>query len=166
MWCGSWATRPHWTLQLEEAGEHPEVVLEATYGWYWAVDTLQAAGASVYLAHPLRIKGFRYRRVKSDVRDAVRGSGGSVANAPTAGGVDGTAARSRPQATRELRELVRHHTKLVVLRSGLKAQVHAVLAKVGGRSRSRICSGSRAARSWRGDHSVKCTHSGRSLCSS
>ena len=36
-------------LQLEEAGEHPEVVLEATYGWYWAVDALQAAGATVHL---------------------------------------------------------------------------------------------------------------------
>jgi transposase len=40
-------------LQLENAGHNPEVVLEATYGWYWAVDTLQAAGATVHLAHPL-----------------------------------------------------------------------------------------------------------------
>ena len=23
------------------AGAHPEVVIEATYGWYWAVDVLQ-----------------------------------------------------------------------------------------------------------------------------
>ena len=51
-------------LQLVEAGEHPEVVLEATYGWYWAVDALQAARATVHLAHPLGVKGFRYRRVK------------------------------------------------------------------------------------------------------
>ena len=29
-------------LQLEQAGADPEVVLEATYGWYWAVDVLQA----------------------------------------------------------------------------------------------------------------------------
>jgi hypothetical protein len=54
-------------LQLEEAGEHPEVVLEATYGWYLAVDALQAAGATVHLAHPLGVKGFRYRRVKNDL---------------------------------------------------------------------------------------------------
>jgi hypothetical protein len=51
-------------LQLEQAGSGPEVVLEATYGWYWAVDVLQACGARVYLAHPLGVKGFRYRRVK------------------------------------------------------------------------------------------------------
>src|SRR6202790_293136 len=31
-------------LQLEEAGPDPEVVLEATYGWYWAVDVLHAGG--------------------------------------------------------------------------------------------------------------------------
>ncbi|HET7414474.1 MAG TPA: hypothetical protein VFI97_02110, partial [Arthrobacter sp.] len=29
---------------LARAGESPEVVLEATYGWYWAVDALQEAG--------------------------------------------------------------------------------------------------------------------------
>jgi hypothetical protein len=38
---------------IARAGEAPEVVLEATYGWYWAVDALQAAGAKVHLAHPL-----------------------------------------------------------------------------------------------------------------
>ena len=52
-------------LQLEQAGSDPEVVLEATYGWYWAVDVLQACGARVHLAHPLGVKGFRYRRVKT-----------------------------------------------------------------------------------------------------
>ena len=36
-----------------------------------------------------------------------------------------------PPAVRELRELVRYRAKLVALRSGLKAQVHAVLAKEG-----------------------------------
>ena len=36
-----------------------------------------------------------------------------------------------PPATRELRELVRHRAKLVGLRSGCKAEVHAVRAKCG-----------------------------------
>ncbi len=36
-----------------------------------------------------------------------------------------------PPPVRELRELVRYRAKLVALRSGLKAQVHAVLAKAG-----------------------------------
>jgi transposase len=55
---------------MARSGEGPEVVLEATYGWYWAVDALQAAGASVHLAHPLGVKAFEYRRVKNDERDA------------------------------------------------------------------------------------------------
>ncbi|MDQ2729700.1 MAG: transposase, partial [Actinomycetota bacterium] len=36
-----------------------------------------------------------------------------------------------PPELRELRELVRHRAKMVAVRSGLKAQVHAVLAKEG-----------------------------------
>ena len=55
---------------LARAGENPRVVLEATYGWYWAADTLAAAGAEVHLAHPLGVKAFTYRRVKDDFRDA------------------------------------------------------------------------------------------------
>jgi hypothetical protein len=44
-------------LELAKAGPDPQVVLEATYGWYWAVDVLQAAGAEVHLAHPLGMAG-------------------------------------------------------------------------------------------------------------
>jgi len=43
-----WDTRP---------ADVPEVALEATYGWYWAVDVLADAGAQVHLAHPLAVKG-------------------------------------------------------------------------------------------------------------
>lgn len=48
-------------------GEAPEVVLGATYGWYWAADVLAEAGVRVHLAHPLRVRGFAYRRVKNDL---------------------------------------------------------------------------------------------------
>ena len=43
--------------EIAKAGEHPQVVLEATYGWYWAVDVLTDAGADVHLAHPLGMGG-------------------------------------------------------------------------------------------------------------
>ena len=46
--------------QIGLMGEAPEVVLEATYGWYWAADLLQEHGATVHLAHPLGVKGFAY----------------------------------------------------------------------------------------------------------
>ena len=38
---------------MVRAGESPEVVLEAAYGWGWAADTLAELGAQVHLAHPL-----------------------------------------------------------------------------------------------------------------
>jgi hypothetical protein len=57
-------------LEIAKAGPAPHVVLEATYGWYWAVDVLQACGAQVHLAHPLGVKGFAYRRVKNAAHDA------------------------------------------------------------------------------------------------
>jgi transposase len=53
--------------EIARAGENPRVVVEATYGWYWAADTLAAAGAEVHLAHPLGVKAFTYRRVKNEV---------------------------------------------------------------------------------------------------
>ena len=109
---------------IERAGEGPEVVLEATYGWYWEVDALRAAGAGVHLAHPLGVKAFEYRRVKNDVRDAT-----DLADLLRMGRLP--EAWIAPPATRELRELVRHRAKLVSLRSHCKAEVHAVLAKCG-----------------------------------
>jgi transposase len=110
--------------EIAKAGEDPEVVLEATYGWYWAVDVLQDAGARVHLAHPLGVKGFAYRRVKNDQRDAA-----DLADLLRMGRLP--EAYVAPPAVRELRELVRHRAKLVALRSGLKAGVHGVLAKQG-----------------------------------
>src|SRR3954454_24932364 len=110
--------------QIAKAGEHPQVVLEATYGWYWAADVLADCGAQVHLAHPLGVKGFAYRRGKEDVRDAA-----DLADLLRMGRLpEGWIA---PPQVRELREIVRHRAKLVAWRSGLKASVHAVLAKQG-----------------------------------
>jgi transposase len=109
---------------IARCGESPEVVLEATYGWYWAVDALQAAGANVHLAHPLGVKAFEYRRVKNDVRDAT-----DLADLLRMGRLP--EAWIAPPEVRELRELVRHRAKLVAARSTCRAQVHAVLAKSG-----------------------------------
>jgi len=110
--------------EISQAGPEPEVVLEATYGWYWAADVLSAAGARVHLAHPLGIKGMSQRRVKTDVRDAT-----DLADLLRMHRLP--EAWIAPPELRELRELVRHRVKLVNQRSGLKASVHAVLAKQG-----------------------------------
>jgi transposase len=40
---------------IARAGENPRVVVEATYGWYWAADVLEEAGAEVVVAeYPVR----------------------------------------------------------------------------------------------------------------
>jgi transposase len=95
---------------IARAGKRPKVVLEATYGWYWAADTLAAAGAQVHLAHPLGVRGFAYRRVKNDQKDAADLAGllrmGRLPEAWIA-----------PDEIRELRELTRYRIKLVRLRT-------------------------------------------------
>ena len=109
---------------MTRAGEAPDVVLEACYGWYWAADTLAELGATVHLAHPLGVKMFSLRRVKNDQRDAA-----DLADLLRMGRLP--EAWIAPPACRELRGWVRHRAKLVGLRSQLKCQIHAVLAGAG-----------------------------------
>lgn len=111
-------------LEIEEAGPAPEVVLEATWGWYWAADVIAEAGGNVHLAHPLGIKGFENRRVKNDRIDARL-----LADLLRMGRLPES--WIAPEGIRYQRELVRYRRKLSQLRAGLKAQVHAVLGKEG-----------------------------------
>jgi transposase len=108
---------------MADAGEHPEVVLESTYGWYWAADLLQELGANVHLAHPLG-NNWGTRRVKNDERDAQ-----DLAAMLRLGRLaEGWIA---PPKVRELRELVRYRFRLVHHRVSFKAQIHGVMAKNG-----------------------------------
>jgi transposase len=109
---------------IARAGEKPRVVIEATYGWYWAADVLEAAGAGVHLAHPLGVKAFSYRRVKNDERDCI-----DLADSLRLGRLP--EAWIAPPPVRELREVTRYRHKLVGQRTSCKDQVHAVLAKAG-----------------------------------
>ncbi|HZA86978.1 MAG TPA: transposase [Acidimicrobiales bacterium] len=93
---------------VAEAGPNPEVVVEATYGWYWVVDLLQANGARVHLANPQGLN-WGQRRVKNDERDAI-----DLADMLRLGRLP--EAWIAPPATRELRELDRYRAKLVGLR--------------------------------------------------
>ena len=89
--------------EVAKAGEHPEVVIEATYGWYWAVDTLQELGATVHLAHPSGLN-WGQRRRKDDERDAL-----DLVDMLRLGRLPES--WIAPPATRELRELVRHRAE-------------------------------------------------------
>jgi transposase len=109
--------------ECRKAGRGAPVVIEATYGWYWAVDALLAAGFEVHLAHPLGLKALRKRkRVKTDPRDAYE-----LANLLRLGSLP--EAYIAPPDLRELRELVRHRRQLVKLSTSVKAGMRALLAK-------------------------------------
>ncbi len=110
--------------EVLKAGEAPDVAIEAAYGWYWAVDAMQAAGANVHLVAPSKVGAYGGRRVKNDQKDCQLLGDLMRANMLPEAWIS-------PPKVREERELVRYRAKLVGLRTGLKAQVHAVLAKVG-----------------------------------
>ncbi len=111
------------SMALAKAGPDPEVALEATYGWYWAADLLEANGATVHLVHPLGLH-WESRRVKNDERDATE-----LAQRLRRG--DLPQSYIAPPEQRELRELVRYRAKLTALRTSAKAQIHGVMAKQG-----------------------------------
>ena len=108
---------------VNAAGANPEVVVEATFGWYWLVDLLQANGCTVHLASPSGLN-WGNRRVKNDERDAL-----DLVKKLRLGELP--EAWIAPPEIRQLRELVRYRFKVVKLRSGLKAQVHSVMGKEG-----------------------------------
>lgn len=105
---------------------HPglPVVLEATGHWCAAYDALAAQGAQVCLAHPARVRAIAAARIKTDKIDArilahlLRADLIPEAWAP-------------PQATRDLRDLVRLRWAFLGERTRAKNRVHALLAREG-----------------------------------
>jgi transposase len=109
--------------ECRKAGRSRPVAVEATYGWYWAVDALLAAKFEVHLAHPYGMKALRKRkRVKNDALDAYE-----LANLLRLGSLP--QAYIAPPELRELRELVRHRRQLVKLATATKNGVRGLLAK-------------------------------------
>src|SRR5262245_31631144 len=98
---------------LVRAGKNPRGVGEATYGWDWAVDVLEEAGAEVHLAHPLGVKAFTYR--------GSRTMSATPRTWPACCGWAGCRRRGvAPPEIRELRELTRYRHKLVGLRTSCR----------------------------------------------
>jgi len=112
------------------------VVIEATWGWYWAADVVTEIGLAMHLAHPMAIKGYENRRVKTDWIDAEL-----LADLLRMGRLP--EAWIAPPEIRELRELVRYRRKLAQLQAGLKAQVHQTLGKEGAIPETKRASGGR-----------------------
>ncbi len=70
------------------AGPEPEVVLEATFGWYWAADVLEEMGARVHLAHPLG-NNWGHRRSRT--------TSGTPTTSSTSSGLAGWRRRGSPR---------------------------------------------------------------------
>ena len=90
------------------------MAIEATYGWYWAVDALQDAGVNVHLVALSKLTAFDGRRVKNDQRDC------KILGDLLRANMVPEAWISTPEV-REWRELVCYRAKLVAMRSSLKA---------------------------------------------
>ena len=92
---------------ISAAAPGSDVVIEATYGWYWAADLVAELGYRVRLANP-HGNDWGKRRVKNDERDAR-----DLADLLRLGRL--AEAWVAPPAVRELRELVRFRAKLCEL---------------------------------------------------
>src|SRR3954447_8910325 len=112
-------------LELLDAIEgDSRIAVEATYGWEWLAELLEAAGYDVHLAHPLRTRAIAAARVKTDAIDAR-----TLAHLLRADLLP--EAYIAPRELRDLRALLRHRIALTQMRSALKSRVHAILAKHG-----------------------------------
>src|SRR5438309_889389 len=60
---------------LAELGGELQVALEATYGWEWLADLLEAEGHELHLSHPLRTKALARHDPRVDVLCQLRGVG-------------------------------------------------------------------------------------------
>jgi transposase len=100
------------------------VAFEAAYGWGWLVELLEELELEPHLVHPSRCKAIASARLKNDKVDAA-----TLAQLLRADLLP--EAWIAPQATRDLRDLLRHRAALVRLSTCLKNRVHAVLADRG-----------------------------------
>ena len=110
------------------------VAFEAAYGWGWLVDLLEELQLEPHLVHPSRCKAIAAARLKNDKVDAR-----TLAQLLRADLLP--EAWIAPQATRDLRALLRHRASLVRSSTALKSRVHAVLADRGIPERSSLWSG-------------------------
>jgi transposase len=107
------------------------VAFEAAYGWGWLVELLEELGLDPHLVHPSRCKAIASARLKNDKVDAA-----TLAQLLRVDLLP--EAWIAPQATRDLRALLRHRASLVRLATSLKNRVHAVLADRGILERSSL----------------------------
>jgi hypothetical protein len=110
--------------EIARAGKSPQVVPEATYGWYWAADTLGGGRRGGGPGAPAGREGVQLPPGENDERDSA-----DLADLLRMDRLP--EAWIAPHQVREVRELTRYRIKLAGMRTSCKDQVHGVLAKLG-----------------------------------
>jgi len=127
------------------------VAFEAAYGWGWLVDLLEELELEPHLVHPSRCKAIASARLQER-------QGGCGHPGPTAAADLLPEAWIAPQATRDLRALLRHRASLVRMGTACKNRVHAVLADRGIPDHSSLWTG--PGRAWLADLELPATPRG------
>jgi len=97
--------------------------LEATVGWMWLADELEALGIDVHLAHSAGVKLIANSRLKTDKVDAK-----ALANLLRTNFLP--EAYLAPNDVRRQREILRYRMAMVKMRSMAKNRVHALLMRL------------------------------------
>ena len=107
---------------LNKLTEATLVVIESTANWYWLYDLLTDNGFDVVISNPVKTKAIASARIKNDKLDSHM-----LAQLLRANLVATVHASSRQ--TRELKELLRHRSKLVRDSVRMKNRIHNIMAK-------------------------------------
>jgi transposase len=104
-----------------------EVALEATCGWGWVSDLLEACGLVPRLVHSAKARAIAECQIRTDTLDAR-----TVGHLLRTGYLPEA---YRTNATQRMaRDLLRYRMSLVVVRHTLKCRIHALLLRLGHRS--------------------------------
>lgn len=98
------------------------IVIESTANWYWLYDLLTDNGFDVVISNPVKTKAIASARIKNDKLDSHM-----LAQLLRADLVATVHASSRE--TRQLKELLRHRSKLVRDSVRMKNRIHNIMAK-------------------------------------
>lgn len=113
-----------YTMFVEGLARPIRLVIEATGNWQFIHDSWEHLVDEIQMAHPLKTKAIASARIKTDKIDAHI--------LTDLGRIDMVAqAYIPPREVRDLREILRHRSFLVGLRTKVKNRIHAYLTKLG-----------------------------------
>ena len=99
-----------------------QVVIESTASWYWLYDLLTEHGIPAVISNPVKTKAIASARIKNDKLDSHMLA--QLLRADLLATVHVSS-----QQTRQLKELLRHRSKLVRDTVRMKNRIHSIMAK-------------------------------------